>query len=87
MRHAFVLAPTVARIDIGERAFSPTQVQPRELNDYAKGTTMHVPTIELDMATLKLDPNRIERAGGHRHDIGAVGIAVTAIAMLADAGF
>lgn len=34
-----------------------------ELSDYAKGTTMHVPTIELDMATLKLDPNRIERAG------------------------
>ncbi|MBN7136003.1 hypothetical protein A7A76_14890 [Lysobacter enzymogenes] len=34
-----------------------------ELSDYAKGTTMHVPAIELDMATLKLDPNRIERAG------------------------
>lgn len=41
-----------------------------ELNDYAKGTTMHVPAIELDMATLKLDPNRIERAG---LDLGGAG--------------
>jgi len=41
-----------------------------ELDGYAKGTTMHVPSIELDMATLKLDPNRIERAG---LDLGGVG--------------
>ncbi|QWP75909.1 hypothetical protein J5226_20230 [Lysobacter sp. K5869] len=41
-----------------------------ELNDYAKGTTMHVPAIELNMATLKLDPNRIERAG---LDLGGAG--------------
>jgi hypothetical protein len=39
------------------------KVAASELNDYAKGTTMHVPAIELDMATLKLDPNGIERAG------------------------
>jgi hypothetical protein len=32
-------------------------------SDYAKGTTMHVPDIELNMAILKLDPQRIERAG------------------------
>lgn len=46
------------------------RVAASELNDYAKGTTMHVPTIELDMATLKLDPNRIERAG---LDLGGAG--------------
>lgn len=32
-------------------------------SDYAKLTTMHVPDIELNMAALKLDPKRIERAG------------------------
>lgn len=31
--------------------------------DYAKGTTMHVPEIELNMAKLQLDPRKIERAG------------------------
>ncbi|MEI2455985.1 MULTISPECIES: XVIPCD domain-containing protein [Lysobacter] len=31
--------------------------------EYAKGTTMHVPDIELDLAKLKLDPRKIERAG------------------------
>lgn len=43
-------------------------------NDYAKGTTMHVPEIELNLAALKLDPKRAERAGidlggpGHSFD-------------------
>lgn len=31
--------------------------------NYARGTTMHVPDIELDLAALKLDPRKIERAG------------------------
>ncbi|MGO4261752.1 XVIPCD domain-containing protein [Lysobacter sp. TAB13] len=31
--------------------------------DYAKGTSMHVPDIELDMAKLQLDPRKIERVG------------------------
>jgi hypothetical protein len=31
--------------------------------DYAKGTSMHVPEIELDMARLQLDPRKIERVG------------------------
>ncbi|MBX9400369.1 hypothetical protein K4L06_03535 [Lysobacter sp. BMK333-48F3] len=38
--------------------------------DYARGTTMHVPDIELDLAVLKLDPRKIERAGV---DLGGAG--------------
>ncbi len=49
-------------------------------NDYAKGTTMHVPDIELNMAALKLDPRRIERAGldlgGHGKSFSYVDISV-----------
>jgi hypothetical protein len=41
-------------------------------NDYAKGTTMHVPQIELNLAALKLDPKRVERAG---IDLGGPGHA------------
>jgi len=41
-------------------------------NDYAKGTTMHVPEIELNLATLKLDPKRVERVG---IDLGGPGHA------------
>lgn len=41
-----------------------------EFNDYAKGTTMHVPDVEMNLATLKLDPRRVERAG---LDLGGAG--------------
>lgn len=41
-------------------------------NDYAKGTAMHVPQIELNLAALKLDPKRVERAG---IDLGGPGHA------------
>ncbi|ALN84416.1 hypothetical protein LC55x_1125 [Lysobacter capsici] len=41
-----------------------------EFNDYAKDTTMHVPDVEMNLATLKLDPRRVERAG---LDLGGAG--------------